>query len=182
MTSFVVKAKAGAIVREGIELDSTLVTTLATGARVTVEERATSSKKAARCRVVAEACGSAGWLSEKMLEAAPAPKKRKPVVAALHGTAANGAIFKMQLSPFLPKLTEIADVRFVDGPKDIDPENPQAAMMRQFFGAKRRPARPPWPRPRGVSATRRTRAPGTAGPSRRAGARRASSRGTPRRA
>ena len=138
MTSFVVKAKAGAIVREGVELDSTLVTTLATGARVTVEERATSSKKAARCRVVAEACGSAGWLSEKMLEAAPAPKKRKPVVAALHGTAANGAIFKMQLSPFLPKLAEIADVRFVDGPKDIDPENPQAAMMRQFFGAKQR--------------------------------------------
>ena len=56
----------------------------------------------------------------------------------VHGTAANGAIFKMQLSPFLPKLAEIADVRFVDGPKDIDPENPQAAMMRQFFGAKQR--------------------------------------------
>ena len=40
--AFVVKAKAGAIVRRGIELDSDLVTTLAKGARVTVEERAVS--------------------------------------------------------------------------------------------------------------------------------------------
>ena len=135
-SAFVVKAKAGAIVRRGIELDSDLVTTLAKGSRVTVEERAVSSKQAARCRVVAAGTGTTGWLSEKMLEAAPEAPKRKPVLAALHGTAANGDIFTIQLGPFLPKLRELFDVRFVDGPKEVDPNNPQAPMMKQFFGAK----------------------------------------------
>ena len=136
MSSYVIKAKAGAIVRTGIELDSTLVATLAKGTKVTVEEKGVSSKQAARCRVVAAPCGTKGWLSEKMLEACAPEPARKLRVALLHGTAANAAIFQIQLGPYLVKLKEVADVYFVDGPKLIDPENPQAQMMKKFFGPK----------------------------------------------
>ena len=62
----------------------------------------------------------------------------KPLIAAIHGTAANGAIFKIQLGKFLPSLEEKFDVRFVDGPVVCQPGNKHRQLMEKFFGTRRR--------------------------------------------
>ena len=76
--SYIIKAKAGAILRDGCELSTAQVGELPSGASVTVLQRSktTCKKRAARCRVVAAECGVEGgvegWLSEKCLAPAPA--------------------------------------------------------------------------------------------------------------
>lgn len=125
---YTVKAKKGALVRVGAALDTAEVDTLAAGTRVTIAEETTVGGRA-RARLTAPV---AGWASSKLLELAEAASR--PRIAALHGTAANAAIFSIQLGQMIGRIEAFGDLAFIDGPKEVDAGNAQAEMMRKFFG------------------------------------------------
>lgn len=115
----VVSSKNGALVRAGVELDSEVVTTLECGKSVAVVDKEELPNGTVRYRI------GEGWVSAKVL------RKRK--IAVLHGTAANGAIAKIQLAPLLRRLDDY-DVVLLDGPRTCREDGPHVATMRKFFG------------------------------------------------
>ena len=65
--------------------------------------------------------------------AAPGQPPRRRI-ALLHGTAGSAKTLTIQLGPLLPKLQEIWDVTFVEGPKLCKEDNPHVKTMRRFYG------------------------------------------------
>eukprot|EP00966_Prymnesium_polylepis_P062589 1452554-Prymnesium_polylepis.1 len=79
---------------------------------------------------------SGGTVEPAATPSPPSPLGRKPRVALMHGTAANKDILKIQLAPLLTRLSEAAEIHFIEGGQTCAEDNPQVKPMRQFFGKR----------------------------------------------
>lgn len=128
MRTFVVNAKDGASVLNGIGLDSEKVASLIHGAPLTIDEQGSTADGTIRYHAVDPVIG---WVNANMLKEMPI---RKPTVAVLHGTAANGSIAKIQFASMMPRLSSKAELVFIDGPRLCAEDAAHVATMRKFFG------------------------------------------------
>lgn len=128
MSTFAVYAKDGASVFSGVGLDAEKVASLTHGTLLTVNEQGCTANGTIRCRVVEPVIG---WVNADTLKEVPT---RKPIVAVLHGTAANASIAKFQFGTIMPRLSSRVELVFIDGPRICSDDAPHVATMRKFFG------------------------------------------------